>query len=93
MLMHGDFLEINPNVTCSYDSYRNILNSMNITLTNLGHEECEICVAYKQADPLHFPLQEKDVNCSKCFEFLKHKKEPKKLGKSTSFMPKEARMK
>lgn len=77
MLMHGDFLQKNPNVKCSYDTYRNTLHDMKITITNLGHEECELCTNYKHSDPEHYTNDNKDLSCSKCLEYTDHLKRAK----------------
>lgn len=77
MLMHGDFLKKNPNVKCSYDTYRNTLHDMKITITNLGHEECELCTNYKHSDPEHYTNDNKDLSSSKCLEYTDHLKRAK----------------
>jgi len=38
---HKDFVSKYPQNHCSYESYRKILKSMNISFVKLGEEECE----------------------------------------------------
>ncbi|XP_053607993.1 uncharacterized protein LOC128673864 [Plodia interpunctella] len=45
-LMHKDFCEKNPSQKVSYELYRKHVNSMRISFTKLGNEECEICESY-----------------------------------------------
>ena len=41
--MHKDFIQSHSQEKVSYESYRKILNSMNISFTKLGEEQCELC--------------------------------------------------
>lgn len=42
--MHNNYLTKNPTLKCSYEKYRSLLtDTMNISFTKLGHEECEQC--------------------------------------------------
>lgn len=74
--MYADFRVKNPEFKVSYDTYRNVLHSMNISFTKLGHEECERCVSFSHQDPNH--TAEKDPNCEKCNDILHHLDKAKK---------------
>ena len=41
--MHKDFIQSHSQEKVSYESYRKILNSMNISFTKLGGVQCELC--------------------------------------------------
>ena len=44
--MHKDFIQSHSQEKVSYKSYK-ILNSMNISFTKLGEEQCELCGEHK----------------------------------------------
>lgn len=62
-----------------YRVLMNVFHSMNITMTTLGHLECEVCVSYKQADPMHFSIEDKDLKFKECAIFMEHKKKVKEV--------------
>lgn len=61
--MCKDFNKDNPNLQCSYDVYRNVLNELNISFAKLGHEECEMCESFKQHEHTKDNLQ---ADCNSC---------------------------
>jgi len=42
--MHKDFQEKHPDVSVCYETYRKVLDEMNISFAKLGEEECEFSV-------------------------------------------------
>ena len=44
--MHKDYVSKYPQNPCSYESYRKVLKSMNISFAKLGEEECELCMQH-----------------------------------------------
>ncbi|CAG5045043.1 unnamed protein product [Parnassius apollo] len=72
--MHADFIEKQPGFKISYDFYRKVVKSLNISFTQLGHEECEICEAHK----IHCKSENHDKDsifddCVKCLDYRNHK--------------------
>lgn len=49
--MHRCFLL--QNIICSYELYRQVFNSLNISIVNLGQEECEVCEESKLHNSSH----------------------------------------
>ena len=41
--MHKDFIQVHSQEKVSNESYRKILNSMNMIFIKLGEEQCELC--------------------------------------------------
>lgn len=70
--MHKQFLETFPQFknNVSYEQYRKVVKSKNISFAKLGHEECEECEEFK----LH-PHTKDDIdpNCNVCKEWEVHK--------------------
>ena len=69
--MHKDFLQKNPNMTCSYEVYRTEVKKMCISFTKLGHEECELCEAFS----LHSAEHTRDnlnQTCDVCIKWQNH---------------------
>lgn len=64
--LHELFLADHPNVKCGYEKFRVIFNEMNITITNLGHEECEQCQIYKLHESNHGDDGEGPSVCTTC---------------------------
>ncbi len=60
-MMHIDFKEKHPDFVCSYALYRRVVTKeMNISLTQLGNEECELCESHK----LHCKLLPLGIECT-----------------------------
>lgn len=71
--MHKSFNETHPSETCYYELYRSIVQKINISFTNLGHEECEVCEIIE----VHCPAHSKEnliEDCNICEEWILHKK-------------------
>ncbi|KAJ8678840.1 hypothetical protein QAD02_014627 [Eretmocerus hayati] len=62
--MHKDFTEKHPHIWINYETYRNVVNRMNISFTKLGHEQCEMCVRFD----VHHDDHKKDKLCTDCDE-------------------------
>lgn len=45
-LMYQMFMEQNPTLKVSLETYRKVVKDMNISFAHLGHEECELCAKY-----------------------------------------------
>jgi len=73
--LHSDFVKKHPNVTCSYDVYRKVVNEMNIAFTKLGHEECEQCKENElhQAATAHIANGE-SIGCDACQNWERHQR-------------------
>lgn len=71
--MHQDFKHKNPNMACSYATYRKIVKQMNISFVKLGEEECEICEAHN----LHVHDNETEENCAQCNDWKDHSERAK----------------
>lgn len=69
--MHEDFLNKNPNFKCSYEKYRVVAKKMNVSLANLGHEECESCEVFNLHNKSH-TKNNLDENCDVCMTWSKH---------------------
>lgn len=69
--MFSDFIEKHPDMKLAYQTYRLVVNSMNISFTKWGEEQCEVCLADKQhkADAKH---EGTDDICNLCCEAKKH---------------------
>lgn len=69
-LMHNDFKTNYPDFVCSYSLYRRVVTEeMNISFTQLGNEQCELCEKHK----LHCKLLLLGVNCSCDYELHRAK--------------------
>lgn len=68
--MHSLFLEKYPTAQCSYELYRCVLKEQNISFTQLGHEECELCFRYDEHKKLEIHDEE---NCQMCIKAVEHK--------------------
>lgn len=51
--MHLEFQEKNPELSCGYTIYRNIVSDMKISFTQLENEECEVCELFNQHNSHH----------------------------------------
>ncbi|KAJ8893778.1 hypothetical protein PR048_006378 [Dryococelus australis] len=76
--MHNDFLTRKPNMKCSYDTYRNVVNSMNISFTKHGQEKGEECIRFAQKYPEH--ATENDPKYEDCQSILVHLERAKQAG-------------
>ena len=45
--MHENFITKYPEHKCSYEFYRSVVSSMNISFVKLGEEECEVCLEHE----------------------------------------------
>ena len=80
--MHDQFKKSNPEVKCSYYTYRHHVSEMNISFTKLGHEECGRCEQYKLHNDSHVELnksltdgrsaERSTVDCRECDDWKKH---------------------
>lgn len=68
-LMHEDFNEKYPDIQISYEFYRLKLKEKNISFAVLGHEECEICEAFKLPEHINENMQ---PNCEICITNIEH---------------------
>ena len=64
--MHRLFIEGPLKIT--YDAYRKIFATLNISFTKLGEEECETCEEFTQ----HKCEAEDGNECSKCLQNSEH---------------------
>lgn len=69
--MYTNFLETHPDKKCSYEVYRKVVKSKNISFTKLGHEECELCEGFHLHDALHNETN-LDRNCEVCQKWEVH---------------------
>ena len=67
--MHRRFVT-STGLQCSYPLYQQIFKSMNIGMTKLGHEECELCKEFE----LHKKCCNCDVVCSLYSNYAAHRK-------------------
>lgn len=75
-LMFQDFCQKFPNFICSYDKYRKVVKSKNISFAKLGNEECELCESYQIHNPEHKP-ESLNENCDICCTWRDHIKKAK----------------
>ncbi|KAJ8375392.1 hypothetical protein SKAU_G00059720 [Synaphobranchus kaupii] len=68
-LMHSDFTE--KGNTCSYETYRRVVKSKNISFAKLGEEECESCLQHKEHCKEDH-TGETATNCESCQRWQKH---------------------
>ena len=66
--MHKDFQEKHPDVSVCYETYRKVLDEMNISFAKLGEEECELCMIYNK----HEHDSQDSESCTKCRDWLEH---------------------
>jgi len=65
---HNDFKQRHPTVTVGYETYRKVVDDLNISFAKLGEEECELCIMYTRHDH-----DNQDIElCSKCTEWREH---------------------
>ncbi|KAF2899480.1 hypothetical protein ILUMI_06693 [Ignelater luminosus] len=69
--MRSDFMELNPNFRCSYETFRLAVKSMNISWAKLGNEECESCYIFQNHNPGH-NLEHPDNSCDECQKWVDH---------------------
>lgn len=69
--MYKDYLATCPHNQCSYEVYRKRLKHKNISFTNLGHEECELCEGFKLHNNQHNP-ENLDQACTDCNSWKEH---------------------
>lgn len=62
-IMFQDFKQKYPDLTLSYDLYRQKVKNLRISFATLGHEECEDCECFKLHGHSEKNLQE---DCEKC---------------------------
>ena len=75
--MYRHFLETHTNEKCSYEIYRKVVKSKNISFTKLGHEECELCEGFQLHNALHNSTN-LDENCEVCQKWKNHIKRANK---------------
>lgn len=66
--MHKDFKAKYPNVSVCDETYRKIVDDMNISFAKLGEEECEVCLLYNSHEHDNEDVQE----CTKCIGWRVH---------------------
>lgn len=71
--MHEHFVLKNPNISCSYDLYRSLVQSLNISFAKLGNEECETCEKFHQHNKDH-TSENLNPDCIVCNEWSTHHK-------------------
>ncbi|XP_031327380.1 uncharacterized protein LOC116160352 [Photinus pyralis] len=69
--LHQDFLTKHPDLKISYEKYRVVAKKMNISLANLGHEECESCEGFSLHDKSH-TKDNLEETCDVCRTWKKH---------------------
>ncbi|KAK4875390.1 hypothetical protein RN001_011812 [Aquatica leii] len=69
--MYKNYLETCPHNQCSNEVYRKRLKHKNISFTNLGHEECELCEGFKLHNKQHNP-ENLDQACTDCNSWKEH---------------------
>ncbi|XP_063046269.1 uncharacterized protein LOC134459601 [Engraulis encrasicolus] len=70
-MMYEDFRQKNENLKYSYETYRKVIDEMNIGFTKLGEEECEACLKHN----IHVKIHEGDTSgagCEICKEWEVH---------------------
>ncbi|KAK4882665.1 hypothetical protein RN001_005984 [Aquatica leii] len=83
--MHTDFMNLHPNIKCSYELYRKYISKdLNISFTRLGHEECETCDSFKLHNPDHTKncLLEDYSSCDLWRQHIKKATESREMYKS-----------
>lgn len=72
--MHKDFKDKYPNVSVCYETYRKVVDEMNISFAKLGEEECELCLVFNSHEH-----DNEDVQlCSKCSSWREHNERARK---------------
>lgn len=66
--MFSDFTQKHGNV-CSYDLYRKTVNTLNISFTKLGNEQCEFCEIF---DRHEHARENRCDSCETCINWGKH---------------------
>jgi len=69
--MHKDFSARHKDIKCSYELYRTVVKTLNISFTKLGHEECEVCEFFNLHNPLH-KKDTLDTDCASCQTWSDH---------------------
>jgi hypothetical protein len=64
--MHKDFKAKYPNVSVCYETYRKIVDNINISFAKLGEEECEVCLRFNS----HEHDNEDVLGCTKCIRWI-----------------------
>lgn len=73
--IHQAFVHSNETFfNCSYESFRKIFKDLKITITKLGHEECEICEMHKiHITDLSLLENHEDNKCESYLKYSKNK--------------------
>lgn len=71
-MMHADFNTLYPDSACSYEVYRRVVKSKNISFAALGNEECEACAVYDIHD-CEFS-KAPNTTCVTCTNHAEHRK-------------------
>ena len=66
--MYKDFQEKHPAVSMCYETYRKVLDEMNISFAKLGEKECELCMLYQK----HEHDNPDAESCTKCCDWREH---------------------
>ena len=69
--MWQDFLEKHSPHSASYELYRSVFSSENISFVQPSQDDCEICVAFNQHTKDSLPEHDAE-NCVMCIEATKH---------------------
>ncbi|XP_031334146.1 uncharacterized protein LOC116164147 [Photinus pyralis] len=71
--MYDDFIEKHPSITFSYYLYREVVDSLNISFTKLGHEECFTCEVFMHHSKASGHKKEDiSVTCKDCEAWNTH---------------------
>lgn len=73
-LMYKDFQEKHPTIRFSYYLYRDVVSSMNISFTKLGHEECYDCEEFDVHLKESGHGKDEEGTCENCTKNAKHVK-------------------
>lgn len=73
--MYDDFKRKHPGFSFSYYIYREVVSSLNISFSRLGHEECWNCEKFKIHGQTSGHTKDSiDENCQECILFNTHRK-------------------
>lgn len=73
--MYDDFKTKHPEFSFSYYIYREVVSSLNISFSRLGHEECWTCEKFKiHGQTSGHTKDSVEKNCQECILFNTHRK-------------------
>ncbi|VEN48358.1 unnamed protein product [Callosobruchus maculatus] len=72
ILMFEDFKKRYPDFIRSYENYRRVLKSKNISFAKLGNKECELCESYHMHNPELHTAESLNDDCEICCSWKDH---------------------